>query len=96
QINSCESQNDAIVCAGIRSTPGYTVSGAGLTLCARHSLVHPNGVGDLQKGERYCNIDFIVLSALKGLKLPRVIITYDIGCQWSKNLQKHIKMCLLN
>ncbi|KAF8991711.1 hypothetical protein BDQ17DRAFT_1392943 [Cyathus striatus] len=90
EINSCESQHDAIVWAGIRSTPGYAISGAGLTLCARHSLVRPNGVGDLQKGEKYCNMDFIVLSSLKNLQLPRIVITYDIGCQWSKNLRKHI------
>ncbi|KAF8979024.1 hypothetical protein BDQ17DRAFT_1265123, partial [Cyathus striatus] len=92
-INSCESQHDAIVCAGIHSTPGYTVSGTGLTLYARHLLVCPNGVGDLPKGERYCNMDYIVLSALKGLKLPRVIITYDIGCQWSKKPSKAHERC---
>lgn len=35
---------------------------------------------------RYCNMDYIVLSALAGLCLLRVIISYDIACQWSKNL----------
>jgi len=33
---------------------------------------------------RYCNIDYVVFSALAGTKLPRVCITSDIGCQWSK------------
>ncbi len=29
-------------------------------------------------------MDFIILSALVGVTLPCVIITYDIACQWSK------------
>ncbi|KAJ3511895.1 hypothetical protein NLJ89_g3832 [Agrocybe chaxingu] len=91
EINSCESEHDAIVRAGIRSSPGYSVSGAGLAMCSRHSLVRKNGVGDLQKGERYSNMDFIILSALKGVTLPWIIITYDIACQWSKNFWKQMK-----
>ncbi|KJA16799.1 hypothetical protein HYPSUDRAFT_71075 [Hypholoma sublateritium FD-334 SS-4] len=86
EINTCESEHDTIVKAGVKATPGYSVSSAGLVLCSRHLLVRKNGVGDLQKGERYCNMDFIILSALVGLMLPRIIITYDIACQWSKNL----------
>lgn len=38
--------------AAIRHTPGYDVTGAGVVICSRHGLVRPNGVGDLQKGER--------------------------------------------
>ena len=37
---------------------------------------------------RYCNMDYIVLSTLAGIKLPQVTISYDIGCQWSRNLQR--------
>lgn len=35
---------------------------------------------------RFCNMDYIILSALIGLCLLRIIISYDIACQWSKNL----------
>ena len=31
-------------------------------------------------------MDYIVLSTLMGTDLARVVITYDIACQWSKNL----------
>ncbi|KAF8333820.1 hypothetical protein F5887DRAFT_892938 [Amanita rubescens] len=86
EINTCESEHDAIARAQIRCTPGYAISGNGLALCSRHAVIRRNGAGDLQKGERYCNMDFIILSALVGITLPHVIITYDIGCQWSKNL----------
>jgi len=37
---------------------------------------------------RYCNIDFIVLAALVGVTLLRIVLTYDIACQWSKNFRK--------
>jgi hypothetical protein len=40
---------------------------------------------------RYCNMDYIILSALAGVKLPRVVITYDIGCQWCKNFWHHME-----
>ena len=31
------------------------MTGTGLVLCSRHSLVRGNGVGDLQNGERSVN-----------------------------------------
>lgn len=55
QMNTCQSEHDAITRANIRNTPGYSVSGTGLVICARHALVRKNGVGDLQKGERCVN-----------------------------------------
>ena len=36
----------------------------------------------------YCNMDFIILSALVGVALHWIVITYNIACQWSKNLYK--------
>ncbi|KAF7795842.1 hypothetical protein EIP86_007009 [Pleurotus ostreatoroseus] len=41
------------------------------------------GIGSM-KGERYCNIDYIVISALKALgALPPLVLSYDIVCQWA-------------
>ena len=31
-----------------------------------------------------------MLSALAGVSVPRIVISYDIGCQWSKNLADRI------
>ncbi|KAJ7025068.1 hypothetical protein C8F04DRAFT_1212966 [Mycena alexandri] len=69
-----------------RSTAGLRVTGVGGCVCARHECVRPNGIGDLQKGERYTNMDFIVFSALLGFSLLWLTISYDIACQWRKNL----------
>jgi len=44
---------------------------------------------------RYCNVDFGVLATLIGILLLRIVITYDIGCQWSKNLRKRMEDFLL-
>ena len=53
QVNTCESQHDALVQAATRSTPGYAVSGAMVVICLRHCLVRRNGASDLQLGEKY-------------------------------------------
>jgi hypothetical protein len=53
QINTCRSQHDAILRANSRNKEGYLASGTALVQCARHGLVRKNGVGDLQKGEKY-------------------------------------------
>jgi hypothetical protein len=45
----------------------------------------------LNRDFRYCNMDYIVLSSLAGIKLPRIVITYDIGCQWSKHFQRRME-----
>jgi Kyakuja-Dileera-Zisupton transposase len=36
-------------------------------------------------------MDYVILSSLAGTKLPRVVLSYDIGCQWSKNLSQRMK-----
>jgi hypothetical protein len=36
-------------------------------------------------------MDYLILSALLVIFLPWIIITYDIGCQWSKNMWKRME-----
>ncbi|KAF9544440.1 hypothetical protein CPC08DRAFT_730279 [Agrocybe pediades] len=97
EINTCDSQHDAIVRAATRNAPGYAVSGAVLVICSRHGLVRRNGAGDLQKGEKQAHILTSCLNgvsyhhaALIGINLLRIVLTYDIGCQWSKNYRKRM------
>ncbi|KAJ6452140.1 hypothetical protein C8R47DRAFT_1204389 [Mycena vitilis] len=65
-----------------RGTAGLRTSGVGGCVCARHECVLPHGIGDLQKGERFSNMDFILLGALAGFALLLLTISYDISCQW--------------
>ncbi|KAJ7100996.1 hypothetical protein C8R43DRAFT_1141258 [Mycena crocata] len=71
-----------------RLTTGLRASGVGGCVCARHECVRPNGLGDLQKGERYANMDYIVMACLAGVSLLMLTISYDIACQWKKNLRE--------
>jgi hypothetical protein len=55
--NHCEQISTCIAFAALtqkdtRNTAGLRVSGVGGCVCARHECMRPNGMGDLQKGER--------------------------------------------
>ncbi|PPQ96654.1 hypothetical protein CVT26_010318, partial [Gymnopilus dilepis] len=86
EINSCGSDHNAVTRANM-AIPGYIVNGVGLGLCSRHSLVRRNGVVDLPKGE---NMDFMALSALRGVQVPRIVVSYDVGCIWCKKLRERM------
>ncbi|KAF7344274.1 CxC2 domain-containing protein [Mycena venus] len=73
-----------------RMTTGLRVSGVGGCVCARHECMRPNGLGDLQKGERYCNMDWIAFSAIMGLMMLFLTISYDIACQWKVNVAERM------
>ncbi|KAJ7051194.1 hypothetical protein C8F01DRAFT_1091766 [Mycena amicta] len=74
-----------------RMTTGLRVSGVGGCVCARHECMQPNGLGDLQKGERYCNMDWIFFSAIMSLTLLLLMILYNIACQWKLHLAERMK-----
>ncbi|KAF7982533.1 hypothetical protein HWV62_28158 [Athelia sp. TMB] len=87
--NYCDSDLKAINTA-VRNTKNYKASGAAACLCGRHGFVRKNGLGSLQIGERYPNIDFIVFCGLVRTILFGLWFSYDIACQWSRNLLKHV------
>lgn len=39
---------------------------------------------------RYANTDFVVLSTLKDSTFRRLVLSYDICCQWSANLKERV------
>ncbi|SJK99859.1 uncharacterized protein ARMOST_03170 [Armillaria ostoyae] len=84
-------QKDISTCSGFQTLAhaetkvltGMHSTGVVMCLCAHHEMIRPLGVGDLQKGERYCNVDYAVLSGIQGLQnLPSLFFSYDIACQW--------------
>lgn len=52
QAVGCGSDFHAVSQANSKSSKDYLSSGVVACVCARHSLILKNGVGDLQKGER--------------------------------------------
>ncbi|KAJ3516504.1 hypothetical protein NMY22_g14191 [Coprinellus aureogranulatus] len=83
------SRHDAVNLADIRPGQGYAATGVATVECTRHNMKRPSAVCDLQKGERYSNMDYITACSLVvfGLTLLRsFLISYDIVCQWSIHL----------
>ncbi|KAJ7799448.1 hypothetical protein B0H14DRAFT_3886073 [Mycena olivaceomarginata] len=79
--------------ANTKYSQGYAVTGCGMVTCGRHEIVCKNGVGDLQSGEKYGNMDYIVASAFRHfLRLLFFLLSYDIMCQWSINLKERLLM----
>ncbi|KAJ7707216.1 hypothetical protein B0H14DRAFT_2646857 [Mycena olivaceomarginata] len=74
EISTC-SGLAALDYANTKFSRGYSSTGVGMGVCARHEFIQPNGVGDLQRGER------------PGL---RKTISYDIVCQWWKHLMERL------
>ncbi|KAG2747607.1 hypothetical protein P692DRAFT_201840530 [Suillus brevipes Sb2] len=64
--------------------------------CARHNMKLPNGVGNLQKDKRYTNIDYLFFSTLRGCCIDTLNVSYNIACQWHKNLWERMSAMLLN
>ena len=87
--------------ANLKQAKGLNATGVVGVACSRHEVWRPNGLGDLQRGERYvigynlrnalaerlprqCNVDYVLLAALAGVVL-RMLITYDLACQFFKS-----------
>ncbi|KAJ7711496.1 hypothetical protein B0H16DRAFT_1745106 [Mycena metata] len=90
EMNTC-SGLAALDYANTKFSRGYATTGVGMCVCARHEFVQPNGVGDLQRGERFANIDYIFGSVTRH-KHPRLrkLVSYDIVCIWMKTLKKRM------
>ncbi|KAJ7699480.1 hypothetical protein B0H14DRAFT_3100232 [Mycena olivaceomarginata] len=74
-----------------REARGTASSGVGTVDCAWHNMKHLNGVGDLQKGERYINMDFMLWRSLEHHNdIVQLYISYDIVCQWHKNVWQRL------
>ncbi|CAK5270584.1 unnamed protein product [Mycena citricolor] len=74
-----------------RESRGTASSGIGTVDCARHNMKRPNGVVDLQKGERYINMDYALWKSLDGYDdLVQLVVSYDIVCQWSINIWRRL------
>ncbi|KAN0078443.1 hypothetical protein V8E55_010500 [Tylopilus felleus] len=65
---------------------GLAATGVGTVDCACHNMKLPIAVGDLQKGERYNNMDYLFFSAMCHISLSTLNISYNIACQWSKHI----------
>ncbi|KAL1684874.1 hypothetical protein GGG16DRAFT_67440 [Schizophyllum commune] len=78
--------------ANTKYAKGHAETGKGIGVCARHKFVQANSVVPLQVGERYANMDYTLASLLlHHSKWLRFILSYNIACQFYKNLLDCIK-----
>ncbi|KAF8170553.1 hypothetical protein BJ912DRAFT_933216 [Pholiota molesta] len=77
--SSC-SRHDAVNLSETKPGQGHAVTGVGAVVCSRHDMKRPNAVAQLQKGERYCNMDYIFHSTMKNTEVKTFVISYDIVC----------------
>ncbi|KAJ7604088.1 hypothetical protein FB45DRAFT_983874 [Roridomyces roridus] len=82
EISNC-SGFQAMFMANTRRVKGLRTTGVAGVTCSRHNMWRPNGLGDLQVGERQCNMDFILVSAILNFSIFCLIISYDIACQYA-------------
>ncbi|KAG2029310.1 hypothetical protein BDR03DRAFT_881153 [Suillus americanus] len=88
--SSCASHN-AVNLAETKNSRSLAATGAGTVDCSRHNMKRPCSVGDLQKGERYINMDYLFFSTLQYSKdVVTLNVSYNIACQWSKNIWDHM------
>ncbi|KIY61244.1 hypothetical protein CYLTODRAFT_405658 [Cylindrobasidium torrendii FP15055 ss-10] len=90
-----------------RFSRGLRATGVGGCSCTRHENVRQNGITDLHKGERqvkqtvqisfskvihrYSSMDYIWWCAIVGERVQRIMVSYDIGCQWKIHLFERLK-----
>ncbi|TDL14293.1 hypothetical protein BD410DRAFT_846162 [Rickenella mellea] len=91
EMNMCESKHRAVDHANIRGNAKLAVNGVGGVNCSRHALNRSIGFGDLQRGEKYANMDYFVLSTLHDVKVKTLYLSYDIACQWFVNLPTRVE-----
>ncbi|KAI9061263.1 hypothetical protein FKP32DRAFT_1576322 [Trametes sanguinea] len=89
EISSCTGFS-ALDHAESKFSRGYAATGVGAAVCARHEFWLARGVGDLQKGERYVNMDYIFVQAMQEYLTVNKLVSYDIACQWSKSILERI------
>ncbi|KAG9316896.1 hypothetical protein JVU11DRAFT_2972 [Chiua virens] len=89
--STCTNHN-AVNNVDTKLTVGLASTGVGSVCCARHEMKLPGAVGDLQKGERYVNMDYLFFSAVHNHGAIKVLnISYDIACQWMRRLWQRME-----
>ncbi|RPD56280.1 hypothetical protein L226DRAFT_469306, partial [Lentinus tigrinus ALCF2SS1-7] len=75
--------HDAVKLTNIKGAAGLAATGVATVDCSRHDMKCPCSVGDLQKGERQVNVDYLLNSSLTHNTTNMCAISYDVACSYS-------------
>ncbi|RDX44783.1 hypothetical protein OH76DRAFT_1538039 [Lentinus brumalis] len=78
--------HDAVKLATLKNSAGLAATGVVSVDCARHGMKRPCSTGDLQKGERHVNVDFVFQSSLRQNAPEDILASYDVSCIYDKNI----------
>ncbi|PPR01605.1 hypothetical protein CVT26_013324 [Gymnopilus dilepis] len=81
----------ALAKANNKFSVGLRYTGTNAVVCGRSEMIFPLGVGNLHKGERYSNMDYIFGSVLQLIFVLLVLVSYDVACQWFVNLDARMQ-----
>ncbi|KIK80550.1 hypothetical protein PAXRUDRAFT_15722 [Paxillus rubicundulus Ve08.2h10] len=84
QEKSTCSGHSTVNLADTKTSHGLAATGVGTVDCSHHNMKLPNAVWDVQKGEKYINMDYLFFSAIENTSLTTLFVTYDIACQWRR------------
>ncbi|KAG8944832.1 hypothetical protein FRC03_001880 [Tulasnella sp. 419] len=99
-LDKINEDSEPSTCSGFRASDvlcegryKYTAtSGVLAVICARHGFYLPNGMVDLQKGERFSHADYALHGPLEAYQsLITIFHSYDVACQWRKKAQIHFE-----
>ncbi|KAL1736713.1 hypothetical protein EV714DRAFT_198405 [Schizophyllum commune] len=99
-ISGVGAQSEMSTCTGLSAIDhantkyhkGYAETGKMLGLCARHEFLQRTGIVPTQVGERYANTDYAFASLLRHhAKELHIVLSYDICCQYSKQLAERLQ-----
>ncbi|KAG2017263.1 hypothetical protein CC2G_006788 [Coprinopsis cinerea AmutBmut pab1-1] len=77
-----------------KTTKGCDVTGVGAFACSRHGCFVPASVVNFHRGERQMYMDYGLSNSIKTTsadKMKRLILLYDINCQYCRNLKKRFE-----
>uniref|UniRef100_D8PLA4 CxC2-like cysteine cluster KDZ transposase-associated domain-containing protein n=1 Tax=Schizophyllum commune (strain H4-8 / FGSC 9210) TaxID=578458 RepID=D8PLA4_SCHCM len=82
----------ALFLANLKRVQGLRATGVAAVTCSRHNVFRPNAFADLQKGERFANMTYVLASALRASGVREVLHTYDVSCIFKVNLWRRNAM----
>ncbi|OSC96771.1 hypothetical protein PYCCODRAFT_1472340 [Trametes coccinea BRFM310] len=83
--NHCNN-HEALKLATLKGSSGLAATGVVSVDCARHDMKRPCSTGDLQKGERFVNIDYVLNSSLQHHSTNDITASFDVACNYDRRL----------
>ncbi|KAK0232288.1 hypothetical protein EDD85DRAFT_774842, partial [Armillaria nabsnona] len=76
--------------AETKNSTGMRATSVVICICACHEMVPSLGL-ELILSDRYCNVDYVLLSEIEPVQVKSIFCSYDIVCQWLVNLQDYMQ-----